>query len=443
MNVNKLSGSKVQFEVVIPVETFKKAIDDAFEKKIKEVEIPGFRKGMAPRSVYEAKFGVESLYADAVNSAIGETYYNAIVENDIQVCGYPKIDLDEKRINQEEPIHYFVTVSVYPEVTLGQYKGLEVVKDKVSVSAKEVNDMVKRALDKESMLVVKTGENVKLEKGDTAVFDFEGFVDDKAFEGGSAKDYQLEIGSNNFIPGFEDQMVGMVSGEKKDLNVKFPETYHAENLKGKDAVFKVELHEIKVKEMPELDDEFVKGLKIEGVETVDAYKKHLKEHEKEHKEHHAKEKAENDLFELIVKNATLELPEDLVEEEATYQFQQVEAQAKQYGVTMETYLQIAIGGMSVEDYKNNLKENSRKQLSFKFVLKEIAKQENFAISDEDIAKKYDEIVEQYKQQKVTLDMVKAQIPESAVKEEIMTSKAYEFVLANNSFVAPTSKKEEK
>jgi trigger factor len=306
MNVNKLPGSKVQFEVVIPVDTFKKALDTAFEKKIKEIEVPGFRKGTCPRNVYESKFGVESLYDDALNEAISETYYQAVMENNIEICGYPHIDLDQKKINQEEPIHYFVTVSVYPTVELGEYQGLKIEKAKVSVSAKEVETEIKASLERDSMMVDK--EDQTIAKGDTAKFDFEGFVDDKPFEGGAAKDYELEIGSGQFIPGFEDQMIGLKVGESKDLKVKFPDDYHSEELKGKDAIFKVTINGVKYREVPELTLDWVKEQKHSHdgkdlvFESVEDYKKHIKEHIKEHKEADAENTATNKLFEEYYKS---------------------------------------------------------------------------------------------------------------------------------------------
>ena len=348
MNVNKLPGSKVQFEVVIPVELFKKAVDEAFEKKIKTVEVKGFRKGQAPRNVYEAQYGVESLYDDALNSAISETYYEAVRDNKIDVCGYPKIDVDTRKINPEEPIHYFVTVSVTPEVTLGEYKGLQIVKEQVKVTKKEVEDDIKAALERDAMMATK--EDGVIEKGNTAKFDFEGKVDGVAFEGGTAKDYELEIGSGQFIPGFEDQMIGMKVGETKDLNVTFPEDYHAENLKGKAAVFTVTVKEVKVKEVPELTLEWCneqkhshdgKEVKFESVED---YKAHIKEHIKEHKEEHAKAEAQNKLFETVIANAKFELPEDLVEEDAEAEFKNAEAQAKQYNMPLEMLLMYTGGG---------------------------------------------------------------------------------------------------
>jgi len=438
MTITKLAGSKVQFEVVIPVETFKKAVDDAFEKKNNEVEVPGFRKGHCPRAIYEAKFGVESLYPEAINSAVGETYYNAIVENKIEVCGYPKIDLDESKVNGKDPIHYFVTVSVNPEVTLGQYTGLDIKKEKVSVSAKDVDSEIEGTLKREAELVKKEGTDVKIENGDTVVFDFKGTKDGVAFEGGTAKDYTLEIGSHQFIPGFEEQMVGLKEGETKDLACKFPEDYHQEDLKGKDVIFNVVIHEIKTKKTPELTDEFVKGLKIENVATVADYKKHVKDTLTSQKENQATEKAKSELYMAVVKNAKFDLPEDLVQEEADYSFQQAEQQAKQYGLDVQTLLMYT-GGMKVEEYKQTLKEQAKNTLSLKFVLKEIAKKEKLTASKKEIEDKYKEIADQYK---LSVDQVKAQVPESGIEEEIATTKAYDFLSEKNPFNEGTAAKAE-
>lgn len=440
MNVEKLAGSKVKFEVIIPVDTFKKALDVAFEKKVKEVEVKGFRKGTCPRNVFEAKFGVESLYDEALNEAINETYYEAVVENKIDVCGYPKIDLDVNKVNQTEPIHYFVTVSVYPVVELGEYKGLEIEKDKVTVSVKEVNTEIDKTLENESMLVKKEGENVVIENGDTVVFDFEGLKDGVAFPGGTAKDYSLVIGSGQFIPGFEDQMVGMAEGEHKDLNVTFPEDYQEESLKGQPVVFKVDVKEIKTKNVPALDDDFVKELKLEGVETVDDYKKHVKAEIKDRKDKAAHDKALNELYKKVIENAKFELAEDLIQEEADYNYKGAENQAKQYGLDLATLLMYT-GQGSVEDFKKNCFEQAKQSLSLKFVLKAIAEKEAFAVSDDEKAQKYQEIADQYK---MSIDDVKAQLPESAVVEEITSKMAYEFVEKEAKFVQPkkASTKEE-
>lgn len=435
MTIEKLAGSKVKFDVVIPVETFKRALDDSFEKNNKEVTIKGFRKGQAPRSVYEAVYGVQSLYNDALNYAISETYYEAVTENNLEVCGYPKIDLDETKINESEPINYTVTVSVNPTVELGEYKNLTITKDKVQVLAKEVEEEIKKTLDRNSMLVKKEDENAVINEGDTAVFDFTGYKDGVEFDGGKATDYSLEIGSHQFIPGFEEQMVGMKANEEKDINVTFPEDYHAENLKGQPVVFHVKVKEIKYKDVPKLDEDFVKEQKIDSVSTPEEYKAHVKKTITERKENAASEKAKNDLYMQVVKNAKFELPEDLVEEEANYSLEKAEQQAKQYGMDLETLLKYT-GGQTVEEYKATLKTQATNTLSLRFVLKEIAKAEGFTATDEELEAKYKEIAEMYK---LSDTQVKDQVSKSAATEEIVTERAYKLIEETANFVTESKK----
>ena len=435
MTIEKLAGSKVKFDVVIPVETFKRALDDSFEKNNKEVTIKGFRKGQAPRSVYEAVYGVQSLYNDALNYAISETYYEAVTKNNLEVCGYPKIDLDETKINESEPINYTVTVSVNPTVELGEYKNLTITKDKVQVLAKEVEEEIKRTLDRNSMLVKKEDENAVINEGDTAVFDFTGYKDGVEFDGGKATDYSLEIGSHQFIPGFEEQMVGMKANEEKDINVTFPEDYHAENLKGQPVVFHVKVKEIKYKDVPKLDEDFVKEQKIDSVSTPEEYKAHVKKTITERKENAASEKAKNDLYMQVVKNAKFELPEDLVEEEASYSLEKAEQQAKQYGMDLETLLKYT-GGQTVEEYKATLKTQATNTLSLRFVLKEIAKAEGFTATQEELEAKYKEIAEMYK---LSDTQVKDQVSKSAATEEIVTERAYKLIEETANFVTESKK----
>ena len=433
MNIEKLAGSKVKFEVTIPVETFKKAVDNAFLKKNKEVDIPGFRKGQAPRSVYEARFGVESLYDEALNEAISETYYEVVDENKINVCGYPKIDLDEKKINQTDPIHYTVTVSVYPEVELGEYKNLGIKKEDSKVTDEEVDAEIKSALERDAMLVNK--ENETIEEGDTAKFDFEGKVDGVAFPGGTAKDYSLVIGSHQFIPGFEEQMLGMKVNETKDLSVKFPEDYHEESLRGKDAIFTVTIHEVQYKELPELNEEWVKEQKHKvddkevPYESVEEYKADTLKKLSERKEENAKNKAQNELFEKVIANAKFELPEDLVEDEVNQALEDATNQARQYGLELNMLLNY-MGYRSLDDFKAYSREQSVKRLSLRFVLKAIAEKENFEVTEEELEKEYSELAEHYK---MTVEDVKNAVRADAILEEVKSQKAYKFVEEKNPF----------
>jgi len=263
----KLEGNKGQLTFEVDAKTFDEALDQAFKKVVKDVQLPGFRKGRVPRPIFEKRFGVEVLYQDALDIVLPDAYAKAVEESGIEPVAQPEIDIDE--IERGKDLVFTATVVVKPEVKLGQYKGLEVTKVDTEVTEDEVNAELEALQKRYAELVVK--EDEPAEKGDTVVIDFEGFVDGEAFEGGKSENYSLELGSNSFIPGFEDQLVGVKAGEEKEVNVTFPEDYHAEDLAGKDAVFKVKVHEVKSLELPELDDDFAIDVDDE-VETLDELK---------------------------------------------------------------------------------------------------------------------------------------------------------------------------
>lgn len=431
MNLNKLPGSKVQFEVVIPVETFKKALDEAFEKKAPNLEMDGFRKGHVPKEYYIRHEGERSLYPDALEIAVQDTYFEVVEQEKLKVCSQPKIDLDASKVSSSEPIHYFVTVEVIPEVTLGEYKGLEIEKEEVVVSDEEVQAEIDRQLKEDTMVSQKEGDDAVVENGDTAVIDYEGFLDGVAFEGGAAKGHELVIGSGSFIPGFEEQVIGMKKGETKDLNVTFPEEYHAENLKGKPVVFKVTVNDIKVNEVPEFNDEYVAGLDHAGIKTADEYRAHIKEHIFEHKDSHAREDAERALLEKVIENATFEMPEQLVLDERDYMYQDEEqAVQKQFGgLKMEQYLSFI--GQTVEQHKESLLKEANFRIARDFVLSEIVKKEEIKATEEEIDKEYDDIAKYYG---LSVDDVKNQLPKERVEDQVTMRKAYDFVKENNIFI---------
>ncbi|MFA7560988.1 MAG: trigger factor [Candidatus Izemoplasmatales bacterium] len=424
MIIDKLSGSRVHFEVNVTKDQFEHGLDHAFEVENAKVEIKGFRKGKAPRSAYEAKFGVESLYEEAIQHVLQETYYNTVMENEIDVVAQPKIDLDVANIKRGEDFSYKVTVAVKPEIKLGEYKNLKVDLLPVEPSDAEVNSEIDRKLEQNAEMVIK--ESGKLENGDTAVFDFSGSVDGEKFAGGTAENYELVIGSGNFIPGFEEQMVGMAAEEEKDVVVTFPEDYQEKSLAGKEAVFAVKLHEIKQRVVPTLDEEFVKELNLDGVETVEAYKKHVSEELKTAKEEQNKQHLRQSVVAQAVKNAEFDLPEEMVKDEVSKMDENTRNQIKQYGLDFTMYLQYM--GKTEEQYQEELKSQAEKGLSEQFVVNEIAKVENLSATDEEIKAKYDEIVEQYKSQNVTLEQAKQAIPESAVISEIAYGKAIDLLV---------------
>jgi trigger factor len=421
VKIDKLSGSKVRIEIEVTSEQLDHGLDHAFQHVKEEVEVKGFRKGSVPRAIYEQKFGVESLYEEALNHLIQETYIDAVTSNNVEVVAQPKIDLDITKVEKGKGFKYVAEVAVKPEVTLGEYKNLVFKKLSDEVTEEQVAKEIAKLLEQNAELVLK--EEGTLENGDTAIFDFEGFVDGVAFEGGKAENYELLIGSGQFIPGFESQMVGMTLGEEKDINVTFPEEYQAENLKGKDATFKVKLHEMKVKQLPELTDELVVELNREDAKTVDE----LKETTLKSLQEQLVQRNKNIMIDFAVegasKNATLEIAEEMIIEEKNRLVDNVTQQAKQYNLDLETYLKYT--GIPREEFEANLMKDAEKSLTYNLVVEAIAKAESISATKEEIEEKYNEIAAQYKMDVV---QVRAAIQEEAINTEVSYRKTIDFLV---------------
>ena len=436
LKIEKLDGSRVKFDVNVSADKFEEGLDHAFKIENEKVEIKGFRKGKAPRKVFENKYGVESLYNEAIQYVLQDTYYNAVVDNKIDVVAQPKIDLDPNMITRGEDFTYGVTVAVKPEVKLGDYKNIQVEVEPIDVTDEELEAEINKNLEKNAEMVVK--EDASLEKGNTAVFDFSGSVDGEKFEGGTAENYELEIGSGQFIPGFEDQMIGMKAEEEKDVVVTFPEDYQQDTLAGKEAVFAVKLHEIKERQVPTFSDEFVKDLDIENVETMDAYKAHLKEQLMSQKEQQKNNTVKQVVIEKATENAEFSVPEEMINDETNRMMKQQESQIKQYGLDFKTYLQYM--GKSEEDFKADLAVQAKTNVEQQLILSEIGLAEDIQATDEEVAEKYDALLEQYKSQNVSMEQIKQAIPESAVKSEIVFGKTIDMLVETAQVV---EKKEEK
>lgn len=424
MVIDKLSGSRVFFEVTVTKEQFEHGLDHAFEKVIKDVEIKGFRKGKAPRNVYENKYGVESLFEEAIQHCLQETYYNAVIDNHVEVVAQPKIDLDFNNIKRGEDFIYKVTVAVKPEIKLGTYLETEVKLDEVKASEEEIQAELDKKLEQHAEMVVK--EEGTLENGDTAVFDFSGSVNGEKFEGGTAENYELVIGSGSFIPGFEDQMIGMKTEEEKDVVVTFPESYQEKSLAGKEAVFVCKLHEIKTRQVPELNEEFIEDLNDDAVKSVEDFKAKVEADIIAQKELQNKNVVRTTVIQKAVETAEFEIPEEMIQEEAARSLEQTKAQIKQYGLDFNTYLQYM--GKTEEALQEELKVQSEKTLSEQLVIEAVAKAENLEATKEEIDEKYDGIVEQYKAQNVSLEQAKQAIPESAIVSEIVYAKAIDLLV---------------
>ena len=421
VKVEKLSSCKVKLSFVVEASVFEEALDKAFEKKVKEIKVDGFRPGKLPKEMYLKRFGEASLYDEAIDLVVNNEYISAIQSKKLEVVGKPELDVDFETVGSGKKLKFTITTEVWPEVTLGAYKGIEVEKEKVEVKDEDVEEQINRTLKNYAELEVVEGG--KLEKGQTAVFDFEGFVDGVAFEGGKAENYSLEIGSGQFIPGFEDQMVGMEINTEKDIQVKFPDNYQAENLKGKDATFHIKLHEIKKRVIPVLDEAFVKELEIENIGTVDDYRNFVKESLVKERTEASENKLTDDILTKAVDNATVEVPESLVTEEVNRSFKQVENQAKMYNMPVEQLLKY-YGIDSVDAYKEALKPNALASVKQRIVFAEVAKVEKLKVSDKDYNQELDTIVKEVGK---SLDEVKKVYTKEALTPYILMQKAIELI----------------
>lgn len=412
-NVEKISSNQVKITVTVEKEEYNRYYEQEFEKVLQTVEIKGFRKGKVPRNIYKSKFGDGQVVQNAIDAALSRTYFQIVNNEKIQTLDDPEIDINFEKLQEEEVLEYTATVYVYPDVVLGQYLGVEIEKESTDVSEEDLEKRINQDLKSKGNLELV--EDGVIEKGNTAIFDFEGFVDGVAFEGGKSENYSLEIGSGQFIPGFEDQMIGMKTGEEKTIEVKFPEEYQAEDLAGKDAQFKIKLHEIKKLVTPQLTDEFVQELKLEGITTVEQYKNKLKEEMSLEKTEMSANKFEYDLLKKVCDNAQLEIPEVLIDRRVDSMIRQEEDRVKGYNISFEQLL--AYQGMTLDQYKEQAKEYAKIDVERELVLNKIMEAENLNLSEEDIEKGYEALAKQYNQEVAT------------VKEQLSLDKVtYHFLL---------------
>ncbi|WP_458412305.1 trigger factor [Schinkia sp. CFF1] len=418
----KLEGNQGVLTIEVDAETVNVALDKAFKKVVNKVNVPGFRKGKVPRKMFEQRFGVESLYQDALDVMLPDAYSKAIDETGIEPVDYPEIDVQQ--MEKGKSMIFTATVTVKPEVQLGDYKGLEVEAQDTTVTDEDVEEELKRLQEKNAELVVK--EDGAVEDGDTVVIDFEGFVDGEAFEGGQADNYSLVIGSGQFIPGFEDQIVGMKAGEEKDVNVTFPEEYHAADLAGKPAVFKVNLHEIKYKELPELDDEFAKDVDDE-VESLDELKAKLKEKIQADKEHQAMHAKEDAVITKAVDNATVDIPEAMVKSEVDRMLKEFEQRIQMQGLNLELYYQFS--GQDEAALREQMQADAEKRVKTNLVLEAIVAAENIEVSEDDLNAEYENIAQMY--QTSVEDVKKMFGANNYVAEDLKFKKAIDFLVENS------------
>ncbi|MFD2211065.1 trigger factor [Virgibacillus halophilus] len=408
-------------------EDFETALDKAFKKVVKDVQIPGFRKGKIPRKIFEKRFGVESLYQDAVDIVLPDAYMAAVSEAKIEPVDQPEINIEE--IERGKNLVFTAKVTVKPEVKLGEYKGLEVEEEDVTVTDEDVDHEIEHQRQHHAELVVK--EDGEVAEGDTAVIDFEGFVDGEAFEGGKGENFSLEIGSGQFIPGFEEQLIGKKSGEETEVNVTFPEDYHEESLKGKEAVFKVTIHEIKSKELPDLDDEFAKDVD-EEVETLDELKKKTRENLEKQKKQSAEDKKRTTLIEKATENAEVEIPDAMVETELERMMNEFKQNLQMQGMTLEMYFQFS--GQDENALKDQMREDAQKRVKTNLTLEAIANAEALEASDEDVEAELDKMAGMYNVEKDQLvNMLGGST--DMLKEDLKVQKALDFLVEHSKAAA--------
>lgn len=416
----KQEGNEGVLTIEVSAEDFNDALDQAFKKVVKDVQIPGFRKGRIPRNIFENRFGVESLYQDAVDFVLPGAYTKAIDETGIEPIDQPSIDVGE--INKNEPVVFTATVQVKPEVTLGEYKGIEVEKKDIEVTDEDVEQALEELREKHVELIIK--EDGEVEDGDTVVIDFEGFSDGEAFEGGKGENHSLEIGSGQFIPGFEEQLVGKKSGEETEVEVTFPEEYHAEDLAGKAATFKVKIHEIKAKELPELDDDFAQDVDEEAEtleELTDKTRKDLEESKKQAAENEKRET----VIEKASENAEVEIPDVMVETELDQMMKEFEQRLQMQGMTLEMYTQFS--GQDEDQFKDQMRDDAKKRVKTNLTLEAIVATEDLKVSEEEIDAEVEKMAEMYDTNKDQLIMMLGGNT-TVLEQDLKFQKAIDFLI---------------
>ena len=421
VQVETLEKNMAKLTVEIEAERLEKALDAAYNKQKKSISLPGFRKGKVPRAMVEKMYGVEVFYEDAANILLQETYPEAYDESGLDIVSQPTIDVVQ--LEKGKSFIYTAEVAVKPEVTLGKYKGVTVTKIDTSVTDEEVDAEVETQRNNNARTV---SVERPIENGDTAVIDFEGFVDDVAFEGGKGENYDLEIGSHSFIDTFEDQLVGKVAGDDVDVQVTFPEQYQAEELAGKPALFKVKIHEVKAKELPELDDEFAQD--VSEFDTLAEYKEDVKKKLTERKEADAHRTKEDEAIAKIIDDAKMDIPEAMIDNQVNSMINDCANNMMQQGLSMEQYMQFT--GMTMDKFKEQVRPDAVKRIQSSLVLEQIAKDENLEVTDADVEAEIEKMATAYGME---VDKIKDYIQDAekeSMKKDIAIEKAVSFIMDN-------------
>lgn len=420
--VEKKENNKVSLKIEIGYEEFEKEIQKAYNKNKSRFSVPGFRKGKVPKKIIEANYGEGVFYEDAINSIFPSAYESAIKENDLDPIDRPSLDLEE--IKKGEPVVLLVEVEVKPEVELGEYKGVEVEKENFDVTEGNIQDELKNIQERNARIV--EVEDRAAKDGDILVIDYSGSVDGEEFEGGTAKNQTIEIGSDTFIPGFEEQLIGLNKDDEKDVKVTFPEEYHSEELEGKDAIFKVKVHEIKTKELPELDDELAKD--VSEFDTLDEVKEDIKKKLEEEAKRKEKAALENAVIDKVCENTEIEVPEVLIEDQIDTNVRDFSQRLSQQGLQLEKYIELT--GMNMQDFRAQFEEDAKRIAKAELVLDAISEKEGIEATDEELEKDLEEIAKEYNQK---IEDVKEKFTENDLeylKMGIIKRKTIEFLVEN-------------
>jgi trigger factor len=425
--VEKTGVNQVKLEVTVSIEEFDKAIQGAYFKMKNQINVPGFRKGKVPRKIVEQTYGEAVFYEEAVNTIYMETYPLAVEETKIEPVDRPEIDIVQ--IGDGKEMIYSAEVTVKPEVELGEYKGIKVEAPEYTVSNEEVEARIQQTKEQAARWVEVEGRAVQ--NGDRTTMDYSGSVDGVKFDGGTAEGHTLEIGSGSFIPGFEEQMIGMEKDETKDITVKFPEEYHSEELAGKEAIFTVTVHDIKSKELPELDDEFVKD--VSEFDTYQEYYADIKGKMEEDAKNRQRSERENNCVKVVSDNATVEIPDAMIESQIDSTIREIETQYRQYGMNIEQYLSMTNSTMA--DLRAQYKESAYNRVKAQLVLEAIAKKEAVEVSEEDLNEEYARMAEQYKKEVSEIkEMYKS--GEEYIKDELELQKTVALLMDAAELIAP-------
>ena len=420
VQVEKLEKSMAKLTITVEAAKFDAAVDSAYQKNKGKIALPGFRKGKAPRAMIEKMYGTGVFFEDAVNELIPEAYETAAKESELEIVAQPEIEVTQ--MDKGTDFIFTATVAIKPEVTLGDYKGIEVEKKEAEVSEEEITAEIDKAREANSRLI--TIEDRATEDGDTVIIDFDGYVDGKQFEGGYAEDYTLVLGSHSFIDNFEDQLVGKNLGEDVEVNVTFPEEYHVDELKGKPALFKVKIKEIQKKELPELDDDFAQD--VSDFDTLDEYKADVEKKILENKENQIKREQEDQIIEKIIENAQMEIPQQMIAAQTRQMTQEFAQRLQSQGLSLEQYMQFT--GLTPQKMMEDLEPQALKRIQSRLVLEAVVAAENIEASDEEIDKELENMASMYQME---IDKLKELIGDDEKKQigmDLAVQKAVEFVV---------------